>query len=229
MPTAFVPEAGALVFTTSFSQLRGTQLETVILGSGERRVIIDNAGSGRYLSTGHLLFRRGDANLVAPFDVERLALAGPAVSSFRRRSTRRHELGRECSPVGGLLERDARLRPERRHLGQLDRAPGSSRRILRALQAAADRPHPKAPRLSRRSACRVRGRWIRRRHRLRDHRSRPRSRPRNGVQTDGVRIGVAAGVAAGWKGNSRLREAAGRGRHLPQGRGRARAACPSEQ
>ena len=229
MPTAFVPEAGALVFTTSFSQLRGTQIETVILGSGERRVIIDNAGSGRYLSTGHLLFRRGDANLVAPFDVERLALAGPAVALSE--DVRRDGANSEGSVPQLAVSSNGTLAYVRSAgiSANSNRAPGSSRRILRALQAAADRPHPKAPRLSRRSTCRVRGRWIRRRHRLRDHRSRPRSRPRNGVQTDGVRIGVAAGVAAGWKGNSRLREAAGRGRHLPQGRGRARAACPSEQ
>jgi serine/threonine-protein kinase len=80
MPTAFVPEQGVVVFTTAFSQLRETQIEALILGSGERRVITENAGSGRYLSTGHLLFRRGDAEFVAPLDVERLALAGPAVA-----------------------------------------------------------------------------------------------------------------------------------------------------
>jgi eukaryotic-like serine/threonine-protein kinase len=79
-PGSYAPEAGAVVFTTAFSQLRDTRLEAVILQSGERRVITENAGSGRYLSTGHLAFRRGDAVLVAQFDVKRLALAGPAAA-----------------------------------------------------------------------------------------------------------------------------------------------------
>ena len=54
-----------MVFTTAFSQLRSSRLEAVILQSGERRVITDNARGGRYLSTGHLAFTRGDAVLAA--------------------------------------------------------------------------------------------------------------------------------------------------------------------
>ena len=69
-----------MVFTTAFSQLRSSRLEAVILQSGERRVITENASSGRYLSTGHLAFTRGDAVLVAPIDVKRLVLAGPAAA-----------------------------------------------------------------------------------------------------------------------------------------------------
>ena len=52
----------------------------MILQSGERRVITENASGGRYLSTGHLAFTRGDAVLVAPIDVKRLVLAGPAAA-----------------------------------------------------------------------------------------------------------------------------------------------------
>ncbi len=77
-PSSYVPEAGAVVFTTGFSQLRSPRLEAVILQSGERRVITEDARSGRYLSTGHLAFTRGDAVLVAPIDVKRLVLTGPA-------------------------------------------------------------------------------------------------------------------------------------------------------
>ena len=80
IPTSVVPNAGIVIFTTAFSQLRETRIEAIVLGSGERRVITDNGGSGRYLSTGHLLFRRGDSVLVAPFDAKGLALAGPAVA-----------------------------------------------------------------------------------------------------------------------------------------------------
>jgi serine/threonine protein kinase len=79
-PASYAPEAGAVVFTTAFSQLRNRRLEAVILQSGERRVITENASTGQYLSTGHLAFRRGDAVLVAPIDVKRLVLAGPAAA-----------------------------------------------------------------------------------------------------------------------------------------------------
>jgi len=79
-PGSYVPEAGAVVFGTAFSQLRNRRLEAVILQSGERRVITENASGGWYLSTGHLVFRRGDAVLVAPIDVKRLVLAGPAAA-----------------------------------------------------------------------------------------------------------------------------------------------------
>ena len=80
LPASHAPEVGAVFFTTTFSQLRETRLEAVILQSGERRVITENARGGRYLSTGHLVFSRGDAVLVAPMDVKRLVLAGPAAA-----------------------------------------------------------------------------------------------------------------------------------------------------
>jgi Tol biopolymer transport system component len=79
-PSSYVPEAGAVVFTTGFSQLRSPRLEAVILQSGERRVITEDARGGRYLSTGHVAFTRGDAVLVAPIDVKRLVLAGAAAA-----------------------------------------------------------------------------------------------------------------------------------------------------
>src|SRR6185295_9071536 len=79
-PSSYVPEAGAVVFTTAFTPLRSARLEAVILQSGERRVITENARAGKYLSTGHLVFTRGDAVLVAPIDVKRLVLAGPAAA-----------------------------------------------------------------------------------------------------------------------------------------------------
>ena len=43
LPTSYAPDAGAVVFTTAFSQLPSRRLEAVILQSGERRVITENA------------------------------------------------------------------------------------------------------------------------------------------------------------------------------------------
>ena len=46
------------------------------LESGEYRVLVENAGGGRY-AAGHLIFARPGVLLAAPFDLERLAVNGP--------------------------------------------------------------------------------------------------------------------------------------------------------
>ena len=48
------------------------------LDTGEYRMLIENAGDGRYAPSGHLIFVRAGALLAAPFDLERLAVGGPA-------------------------------------------------------------------------------------------------------------------------------------------------------
>ena len=48
------------------------------LDTGEYRMLIENAGDGRYAPSGHLIFVRAGALLAAPFDLERLAVSGPA-------------------------------------------------------------------------------------------------------------------------------------------------------
>ena len=114
-----------MVFTTGFSQLRSPRLEAVILQSGERRVITEDARSGRYLSTGHLAFARGDAVLVAPIDVKRLVLTGPAAAlSTTSVGTVRTRKG---SPAAGsVVERHARDVPRAdataRVMGRVSRA-----------------------------------------------------------------------------------------------------------
>jgi hypothetical protein len=48
-PVSYAPEAGAVFFTTAYSQLRDSRIEAVILQSGERRVITENAvGAGTF-------------------------------------------------------------------------------------------------------------------------------------------------------------------------------------
>jgi len=53
--------------------------EAVTLDTGARRVVVENARALLVLSSGHLVFERGDAILVAPFDPNGLAVTGPAV------------------------------------------------------------------------------------------------------------------------------------------------------
>ena len=48
------------------------------LDTGEYRTLIENGGDGRYAPSGHLVFVRAGALLAAPFDLERLAVSGPA-------------------------------------------------------------------------------------------------------------------------------------------------------
>jgi Tol biopolymer transport system component len=125
-PGSYAPEAGAMVFTTAFGQFRNSRLEAVILQSGERRVITDNASGGGYLSTGHLMFRRGDAVLVAPIDVKRLVLAGPAaaLSDDVRRDGLNSEgtVGQVAVSSNGTLAYVPRAEGTARVMGRVGRA-----------------------------------------------------------------------------------------------------------
>jgi serine/threonine-protein kinase len=74
---AWVPESGAVLFTTLTA---GTpRIDAVMLESGERHPVLDNARYPHVLDSGHLLFQRDDAVLVAPFDARGLTVTGPAV------------------------------------------------------------------------------------------------------------------------------------------------------
>ncbi len=48
------------------------------LETGEYRMLVENGGDGRYAPSGHLVFARAGALLAAPFDLDRLAVSGPA-------------------------------------------------------------------------------------------------------------------------------------------------------
>ena len=48
------------------------------LDTGEYRMLVENGSDGRYAPSGHLVFARAGALLAAPFDLERLAVSGPA-------------------------------------------------------------------------------------------------------------------------------------------------------
>ena len=72
-----VPESRAVLFHSS--DVSGNyRIEAVSLDSGERRVVAEDARKPRYLASGHLLFRRHEVNLIAPFDPNALSLTGSA-------------------------------------------------------------------------------------------------------------------------------------------------------
>lgn len=64
--------------------------EAVMIDTGARRVVVENARPLLVLSSGHLAFDRDDQVLVAPFDLDGLAVTGaaaPLVDAVRRSST----------------------------------------------------------------------------------------------------------------------------------------------
>ena len=73
---SLVPGTGAVLFTVGFSQLRDSRIDAVMLDSGERRIVVENASMPHYLGSGHLVFKRDEVILVAPFDPNTLTLAG---------------------------------------------------------------------------------------------------------------------------------------------------------
>jgi len=56
------------------------RIEALLLDSGERRVVLDNASGAHVLASGHLLFQRDTTVMLAPFDVDTLTVTGPAVA-----------------------------------------------------------------------------------------------------------------------------------------------------
>jgi Tol biopolymer transport system component/tRNA A-37 threonylcarbamoyl transferase component Bud32 len=76
-----LPGGKAVVFTVwtgPGSDERHLHLQ--MLGSGERRVLVPGASTGRYVPSGHILYSRGDALFAVPFDLARLQVSGPAVA-----------------------------------------------------------------------------------------------------------------------------------------------------
>jgi serine/threonine-protein kinase len=55
-----------------------------MLGSGERRVLVQGASTGRYVRSGHLLYSRADALFAVPFDLAHLQVAGQPVALAER-------------------------------------------------------------------------------------------------------------------------------------------------
>ena len=54
------------------------QIVTYTLGSRSRKVVVENAGNGRYLTSGQLVYARSGVLFAAPFDASRLEVTGPA-------------------------------------------------------------------------------------------------------------------------------------------------------
>jgi len=59
------------------------RIEWLSLETGQRKVVMEDAVDARYASTGHLVFVRKGALMAAPFNLDRLEAAGPAVTVMK--------------------------------------------------------------------------------------------------------------------------------------------------
>jgi eukaryotic-like serine/threonine-protein kinase len=75
-----LPHARGVLFTACNAACLGMSLHVLDLRTGRHHLLVDDAASGRYLPTGQLLYvRRNGTALVAPFDLDKLTIAGAEV------------------------------------------------------------------------------------------------------------------------------------------------------
>lgn len=56
------------------------RVELLVLKTGERRVLLQGASTGRYISSGHVVYSRAGTLTAVPFDLQRLAVRGSPVA-----------------------------------------------------------------------------------------------------------------------------------------------------
>ena len=76
-----LPRSEVVLFTASPNRTNFTNaaIEAASLKTGQRKIVQRDAFFGRYLSSGHLAFLRGETLYAAPFDAERLEVTGSPV------------------------------------------------------------------------------------------------------------------------------------------------------
>jgi serine/threonine-protein kinase len=77
----FLPGGTAVLFTAGMSGPRFTneQVAVQLIGTGERRNLVQGAMYPRYAPSGHLVYAQGGILIAVPFDPQRLAVTGAAV------------------------------------------------------------------------------------------------------------------------------------------------------
>ncbi len=77
---SLVPGNRAVLFTVYSKPPINRRIEALLLDSGERRVVLDNASGAHVLASGHVLFQRDTTVMLAPFDFDTLTVTGAAVA-----------------------------------------------------------------------------------------------------------------------------------------------------
>jgi serine/threonine-protein kinase len=80
---AFMPDGSAVIFTVGFGgNPDDWQIEALRLDGGQRKVLVRGGTFGRYVTSGHLVYHRGRAIMVAAFDPAALEVRGTPVVAF---------------------------------------------------------------------------------------------------------------------------------------------------
>jgi serine/threonine-protein kinase len=74
-----LPGSKAVLFTAGEPTPGPLRIEVLSFADGTPRTLMEGAGYARYLASGHLAWVAGQTLFVAPFDLQRLELTGPAV------------------------------------------------------------------------------------------------------------------------------------------------------
>ena len=103
-----LPGGRAILFTAHAASGQ-FDVAALILATGERKVLVESAYDASYLPSGHLVFARQGTILAAPFDLDRLAVIGPAVTLVDRVTGNPGdgEGGYKVSTTGALVFRPA--------------------------------------------------------------------------------------------------------------------------
>src|SRR5205814_3543526 len=79
-----LPGNEAVIFTVTYSNVptwdNDTDVVVQSLTTGERKKLIIGAADARYVRTGHLIYVRRGTLMAVPFDLQRLAVNGGAVT-----------------------------------------------------------------------------------------------------------------------------------------------------
>ncbi len=74
-----LPGGKSVIFTAYSTPVEKARVAALTLKTGEIRTLVEGAVFGRYVSTGHLLFARGQRLLAVSLDLSRLEVKGPPV------------------------------------------------------------------------------------------------------------------------------------------------------
>jgi len=79
-----LPENETVLFTVFSTPIEHSRLVALSLKTGKQKTILEGGVFGRYLSSGVLVFARGETVLAAPFDLRSLEVSGGAVAVLER-------------------------------------------------------------------------------------------------------------------------------------------------
>jgi eukaryotic-like serine/threonine-protein kinase len=75
-----LPDGDTVLFTVFSTPIEHSRLAALSLKTGKQKTLIEGAVSGRYISSGHLMFARGENVLAVPFDLRKAEVTGVPVA-----------------------------------------------------------------------------------------------------------------------------------------------------